>query len=56
MTCLSNERPAKRYKLACAHIKDLEQPVHPCSLIRVLYGHSVGSQGSSVSSGIKLLL
>ena len=50
MTCLSNERPAKRYKFACAPIKNLDQPVYPCGLIRVLDGHSVSSQGSSVSS------
>ena len=54
MKCLSNERQAKRYTLACVPIKDLDQPVHPCSLIRIFNVHSVGSQGSGVSSGIKL--
>ena len=29
---------SKRYKLACAHIEDSDQPAHPRSLIRVFDG------------------
>ena len=31
-------------KLACEPIEDINQSVHPCSLTRVFYRHSVGSQ------------
>ena len=41
---------SKRKKLACAPIKDSDQPVHPHSLIRVFDGRSVSSQGSNVGS------
>ena len=44
----------KRYKLACAPIKDIDQ--HPHSLIRVFNGRSMGSQGSNISLGRKLRL
>ena len=36
---------SKRCKLACAPIKDTYQTAHPCSLISVFDGRSVGSQG-----------
>ena len=39
------------YKIVCAPSDDSDQPVHSRSLIRVFAGHSVGSQGSKVSSG-----
>ena len=47
---------SKRYKLACAPIKDSDQPALLRSLIRVFDGCSMGSQGSNVSSGRKLRL
>ena len=46
----------KRYKLACVPIEDSDQPLHPCSLIRVFDERSMDSQGSGVSSGEKLRL
>ena len=48
--------PSKGNKLVCAPIKDSDQPVHPHSLIRVIDGHSMGSQGSNASAGGKLRL
>ena len=42
--------------MACVPIEDSDQPVHPCSLIKVFDGRSMGSQGSKVSSGGKLRL
>ena len=44
--------PGKRYKMACAPIKDSVQP----RLVRVFGGYSMGSQGSDVSSCRKLRL
>ena len=38
---------SKRCKLACAPLKDTDQTAHPCSLISVFDGRSVGSQGSN---------
>ena len=38
---------SKRCKLACAPIKETDQTAHPCSLISVFDGRSVGSQGSN---------
>ena len=46
----------QRYLLPCAPIKDSDQPAQPCSLIRVLNGHTIGSQGSNISSVGKLRL
>ena len=46
----------KRYKLACAPIEDSDQPVHPQSPIRIFDGHSMGRQGSNISSGRKILI
>ena len=43
-------------KLACAPIKDSDQPAHLYSLIIVFDGHSMGSQRSNVSSGRNLRL
>ena len=40
---------SKRYKLACAHIENSEQPAHPCNLIRVFDGRSMGSKGAYFS-------
>ena len=37
---------SKRYRLACAHIEDSDQPAHLLTLIRVFNGQSIGSQGS----------
>ena len=37
----------------CAHQR-LDQPVHPCILIRVFMGPSMGSQVSNVSSNEKI--
>ena len=45
---------SKMYKFALAPIEDSDQPAHPRSLIWVLDRRSMGSQGSNVSSGIKL--
>ena len=42
--------------MACAPIKDSDQTAHPCSLIRVFDGHSMGKQESNVSSGGKIKL
>ena len=36
--------------LACVPSKNSDQPAHPCNLIRVFTGHSVGSQVSKMSS------
>ena len=47
---------SKNYKLACAHIKDSDQPAQWRRLIRVFNGRSIGSQGSNISSGGKLRL
>ena len=44
---------SKRYKFACAPIKDSDQSAHPRSLIRVFDGRSKGSQGSNDSSSEK---
>ena len=41
----------KRYKLACAPIKDTDQPAHPCSLIIVFHGCSIDRQGPNIYSG-----
>ena len=41
-------------KLVCAPIEDADQHAHPHILIRVIDGHSIGSQGSNISSGRKL--
>ena len=40
--------PIKRYKLACAAIKDSDQPAHPPSQVRVFDRRSMGSHGSNV--------
>ena len=46
---------SKRYKLACAPIQDChDQPAPPHSLIGVCNGLSLGSQGPTVSSWVKL--
>ena len=45
-----------RYKLACVPIEDSVLPAHPHSRIRVFNGHSMGSQGSKISSDGKLRL
>ena len=52
---LSLNKPVSspRYMLACVSIKDLDQPAHENSLIRIFDGHSMGSQGSNISSGGK---
>ena len=42
--------------MECVPIEDSDQPAHPCSLIKVFDGLSMGSQGSKVSSGGKLRL
>ena len=48
---------SKRYKLAYMPIEDSDQHAHLHILIRVYNGHSIGSQGSNVSSsGVKLRL
>ena len=41
--------PCNRYKLACAHIEDSDQPALPRSLIRVFDVRSMGRQRSNVS-------
>ena len=38
------------YKVACAPSKDSDQPVHPCSIIRVFARHSEGKNGSKAPS------
>ena len=45
---------SEKYKLACAPIEDSDQPARPRSLIRFFDERSMGSQGSSLSSGEKL--
>ena len=40
----------ENYKLACPPIEDSDQPAQMRRLIRVSYGHSMGSQASKVSS------
>ena len=40
----------KTNKMICAPSEDSDQPGHPPSLIRVFAVHSMGSQGSKVSS------
>ena len=47
---------SKRYKMACTYIEDSDQPVHPHSLIRFFSRRSMGSQGSNVPSGERLIL
>ena len=51
-----HELISKRYKLACAPIKDTYQTAYPRSLSRVFDGCSMGRQGSNVSSDGKLSL
>ena len=48
MTGLNELVFSKMYKLACAPIKDSDQPVYVHSLIRVFDGHSFGSQGPTI--------
>ena len=47
---------SKRYKLACAPIKDSALPAHLCCLFRVFDRRSLGSQGPNLSSHGKLRL
>ena len=46
----------KRYKFACAPIKDSDQTAHMCSLIPVFDGYFMGGQGTKASSDGKLRL
>ena len=39
----------KGYKLASAPIKDSDQPVHLCRMIRAFHGRSMGSKGFNAS-------
>ena len=47
---------SNRYNLACEPIENSSQTAHLRSLIRVFDGHSMGSQGSNISSCRKLRL
>ena len=40
---------SKTYKLVCGPSEDSDQPAPPCSLIRLLATHSMGSQGPNDS-------
>ena len=46
----------ERYKFACGHIEDSDQPAHLRRLIRVFDGRCMECLGFNVSSGGKLRL